>query len=263
MVYEKALNIYTDGSSLPAPRRGGIGIRFVTLNNAGDEVAENVELSGYAGATNNEMELMACVTALQHAADHDQIHGVERVVIFTDSLYVKENVPRAIFQWPRQKWLSRDSRPIENATIWKDLVRAIKKTPRRVDFEWVKGHSKDPHNKAVDKLAKTSAKGHLLSPLKVSTVRRKRTSQKVQVGSVPMQGQLMAIRVITDTYQRVQKVYKYKYEVLSGEFLGRMDIIFATEVLRAGHHYEIRANDSTKNPRMVELVREIDRNPTR
>jgi hypothetical protein len=54
MVYEKALNIYTDGSSLPAaPRRGGIGILFVTINESGDEVAENIELPGHAGATNN------------------------------------------------------------------------------------------------------------------------------------------------------------------------------------------------------------------
>jgi ribonuclease HI len=259
MVYEKTLNIYTDGSSLSAPRRGGIGIRFVTFNDAGDEVAENVELRGYVGATNNEMELVACVTALQHAAGHDQIHGVERVVIFTDSLYVKENVPRAIFQWPKQKWLSRDGRPIENATIWKDLVRAIKKIPKRVDFEWVKGHSKDAHNKAVDKLAKASAKGHLLPSLKVSTVRRKRTPQKVQVGSVPMRGQVMAIRVITDTFQKIQKVFKYKYEVLEGEFFGRVDILFWTGVLRAGHHYEVRVNDNSRNPRIIELIREIER----
>jgi len=102
MVYEKALNIYTDGSSLPAPRRG---------------------------AANNEMELLACITALQHAAEHGRINEFERVVIFTDSLYVKDNVPRALFQWPKRKWLSQEGRPIENATLWKDLVRAIKKTP--------------------------------------------------------------------------------------------------------------------------------------
>jgi len=69
----------------------------------------------------------------------------------------------------------------------------------------------------------------------------------------------MAIRVITDTYQRVQKVYKYKYEVLEGEFVDRVDILFWTEILRAGHYYEIRVNDNTRNPRIIELVREIER----
>jgi hypothetical protein len=69
----------------------------------------------------------------------------------------------------------------------------------------------------------------------------------------------MTIRVITDTYQRVQKVYKFKYEVLEGEFVGRVDIIFWEHVLRAGHHYEVRVNDNTRNPRIIELVREIER----
>jgi ribonuclease HI len=97
MVYETALNIYTDGSSLPAPRRGGIGILLITVNAEGHEVVEPVDAQGYAGATNNEMELLACITGLHHAADHPRIDEFELVVIFTDSLYVKENVPRALF----------------------------------------------------------------------------------------------------------------------------------------------------------------------
>jgi hypothetical protein len=51
MIYEKVLNIYTDGSSLSAPRRGGMGVRFVTLNDAGDEVSEDIEEPGHGGAT--------------------------------------------------------------------------------------------------------------------------------------------------------------------------------------------------------------------
>jgi ribonuclease HI len=167
MVYEKALNIYTDGSSYSRPRRGGIGIRFVTINEFGNEMIEDHALPGHEGATNNEMELLAGIRALEMAADHEKLHSVERVVIFTDSLYVSDNVDRAKFQWSRQKWLNRGGRPIENATLWKDLVHGIKKLSKRVDIEWIKGHSKDPHNKAVDKLAKQSAKGVLTPPLKV------------------------------------------------------------------------------------------------
>jgi len=112
MVYEKALNIYTDGSCLPAPRRGGIGILFVTIDAEGREVVEPVDAQGYAGATNNEMELLACTTALHHAADHPHIQEFERVVIFTDSLYVKENAPRAFYQWPLHERTNRDGCPI-------------------------------------------------------------------------------------------------------------------------------------------------------
>jgi len=66
-VIENALNIYTDGSSLPHPRSGGIRIRFVTDDAQGEEVIENVELPGYKNATNNQMELYACVAALKEA----------------------------------------------------------------------------------------------------------------------------------------------------------------------------------------------------
>lgn len=64
---DNALNIFADGSSLPRPRRGGIGIRFVTTNALGDEVIEDHYLPGYKGATNNQMELMACIKALDIA----------------------------------------------------------------------------------------------------------------------------------------------------------------------------------------------------
>ncbi len=261
MVYENALNIYTDGSSFSHPRRGGMAIRFVWINDAGDEVIEDEEIPGHEQATNNEMELTACVEALERAIRHHKMGDVQRVIIFTDSLYVAENVSRAKFQWSKAKWLNRNGRPVENASIWKDLVRAIQKLRKPVDFEWIKGHAKNAHNKAVDKLAKKSAQGVLNEPLKPSTIRRKRSAQSVQVGSVAMRGQTLAIRVITDAYLQPQRVFKYKYEVLEGEFAGRIDLIFGTVVLRAGHHYEIRVNAETKNPRIEEVVREIDRTP--
>lgn len=61
MVYDKALNIYADGSSYSHPRRGGMGIRCVTINSEGDEVVQSEEIPGHEGASNNEMELQACI----------------------------------------------------------------------------------------------------------------------------------------------------------------------------------------------------------
>jgi ribonuclease HI len=178
-------------------------------------------------------------------------------------MYVKGNVDRAKFLWPKLKWCNRDGRPIENAQLWKELIRVLRKVHKRVDFEWVEGHAKNPHNKAVDKLAKQSAKGVLKRPLKIVSVRKKRSTETVQQGSVPMRGQTLAIRVITDVYMRVQKVYKYKYEVLPGTSAqtGKVDWIYheSDECLRAGHHYEVRVNDNTANPRIVEVIRELER----
>ena len=65
MTYEDALNIYTDGSCLSNPRRGGIGIRYIVINAAGDEEWVDEAPPGYKQATNNELELMACIVALR------------------------------------------------------------------------------------------------------------------------------------------------------------------------------------------------------
>jgi ribonuclease HI len=262
MVYENALNIFADGSSYSHPRRGGIGIRYVTIDDAGHEVVRDEEVLGHEGATNNEMELLACIKALEGASEHASFDTVDRIYVFSDSMYVTNNLNRAKFEWPKLKWHNRNGRPVENAELWKRLIRLLHNIPKRIDFEWVKGHAKDTHNKAVDKLAKQSAKGVLNHPLKVTAVRRKKSSLIVERGSVPMRGQTLSIGVITDTYMRVQRLYKYKYEVLSdGADNGKVDFIFhdSEECLRAGHHYEVRVNDDTKNPRIIEVLRELER----
>ena len=263
MVYEKALNIYTDGSSLSNPRRGGIGVRYVTINDQGNEDVKDDTFLGYAGATNNEMELLACIMGLEGSLNHHCFSVIERICIFTDSMYVTGNVARAKFEWPKRKWCNSDGRPIENAELWQELLRVLRWIQKRVDFEWVRGHGKNQHNKAVDKLAKQSAKGVLNRPLRITTVRRKLSAATVRRGCIRMRGQTISIRIITDTYMRTQKLYKYKYEVLpgSGEDTGKVDWIFheSKECLRAGHHYEVRVNADDMNPRIVEVIRELER----
>lgn len=118
-------------------------IRFVWINDAGDEVVEDEDVTGHEQATNNKMEFSACVEALERAARHHKIDDVRRVVIFTDSRYVADNLSRAKFQWSTHRWSNQHGRPVENAALWKDLVRAIRRLRKPVDFEWVKGHAKD------------------------------------------------------------------------------------------------------------------------
>ncbi|OEU65160.1 MAG: hypothetical protein BA863_13550 [Desulfovibrio sp. S3730MH75] len=266
MINEDALNIYTDGSSYSGPRTGGIGIRVITIDDAGDEVVEDLLVPGYKGATNNSMELYACVFALKKTSGHPKISHLNRICIFTDSRYVVEHYKKAIFQWPNQKWLRGSGAPVLNAGLWKQLVREIRKAPRRVEFIWVKGHSKNPHNKAVDKLAKQSAKNAVNDPMSIITVRRKRTKKSVDIGSVEMRGQRLAIRIITAEYLREHKLVKYKYEVLSkgSKYFGNVDFIcsahdISTHEMRAGHHYKISVNRDTSNPRVLNVLRELER----
>lgn len=259
---ENALNIYTDGSSFSTPRRGGIGIRFITIDGIGNEVISNLELPGYKGATNNQMELYACVAALREARDYHDLSAVNSIEIYTDSQYVSENYKSAIFTWSGNGWRNRDGRPIANAELWKDLVKIIKKVrPLRVNVHWVKGHGKDEHNKAVDKLAKRSAKNASSPPLTVVDVRRKKTDRSVDIGSVEMLGQRLRIRIITSEYWKTQKIVKYKYEVLSkgSKYFKNVDIIFSNQDMRVGHHYEVQVNKNTKNPQVTKVLRELER----
>ena len=261
MIHEDALNIYTDGSSYSGPRTGGIGIRFITIDDAGDEAVVDFPVPGYKNATNNSMELYACVVALQKASGHPKISHLNRICIFTDSRYVVDNYKKAIFQWSTHKWLRKSGAPVLNADLWKKLVREIKKASRKVEFTWVKGHSKNPHNKAVDKLAKQSAKNAINDPMSIITVRRKQTKKSVDPGSIEMRGQRLAIKIITSEYLRIHKLNKYKYEVLSkgSKYFGNVDLIYSTHDMRAGHHYEITVNRNTSNPRVLNVLRELER----
>jgi ribonuclease HI len=259
VTFEDALNIYTDGSSLSNPRRGGIGIRYIVINAAGDEEWIDECPPGYKQATNNEMELMACIVALREIPLQLLTHNVQRIYVFTDSQYVRDHIVYAQAYWPKNGWCNLDGKPIENVKLWKDLVREIKNAGIRVDFKWVKGHSTNKHNKAVDKLARESANGFLQEPLTVQSVRRKLTTEKVRLGSVPMQGQLLDIRIVTDKWMREQKVWRYKYEVLpsSSAHAGRVDLIYSEILLRAAHAYRVRVGDNQRNPRIVECVQEL------
>lgn len=259
---QEPLKIYTDGSSYPTPRRGGIGIRFVGVNDGGDEVIDDVELPGFRGANNNQMELYACVAGLREALENRDLSLVSAFEIYTDSMYVSENYKTAMFQWSGNRWRNRDGRPILNADLWKDFVKLIRKSsPRKVEVHWIKGHSKDRHNKAVDRLAKKSAKNALNAPLTIVGVRRKMTKKSTEIGSVEMRGQRIRIRIITTEYLPVQRLFKFKYEVISkgSTYYGNVDEIFCCEVMKEGHHYEVRMNKNTANPTVTKVLREVER----
>lgn len=261
MLVDGALNIYTDGSSYSSPRTGGVGIAFVLVDAAGDEVVEEMALPGYRSATNNQMEIQAPILALREAKQRGLSNGVRRIVIHTDSMYVCDNYKRAMFEWPRTGWAKRRGAPVLNAELWKELVKAIKASGCFVDFKWVKGHRGNPYNKTVDKLAKRSAKSATQAPLSQVSVRRKQTSERVQPGVVAMMGQRLSIRVITCEYIRVRQVWRYRYEVVSkrSPLFGKVDWIYSARetLLRDGHSYYVRLNDDPGYPQVVKVIREL------
>lgn len=260
---ETAVNVFTDGSSLPSPRRGGLAFRIVTVDAAGDEVLHDEVLPGYESSTNQEMELLAVIEALaflQGRYSPVDVSGFRKVIIYTDSQYVADNIDNAIFRWPRDGWYGRGGRPIKNATLWKRLTKAKAGMPVPVQFRWVKGHkSGNPHNKAVDKLAKSSAKGVLQAPVSPRQTRRKLTSEATEVGSIVPEGQRLSVRVIHEEWLPEQKIGVYKCEVTSTDspYLGKVDNLYTELPIRRGHTYDVQLNENPSFPRIERVHGEV------
>ena len=260
MFDENAINIYTDGSSFSSPRRGGLGMRFVFVDETGCEQVEDWSPHGYRSATNNQMELQACILALRETRRRGHTSRFPRIVVHTDSMYVIDNCKKAMFQWPKQHWFRRSGAPVLNSKLWKQLVREIKASRCRVDFRWVKGHAKDHHNKAADKLAKQSAQSPLRNPaLSHVSVRRKKSEASIEIGSVGLTGQRLTVRIISCEWLSIQRLWKLKYEVMSraSPYYGKIDLIYSDILIKDGHSYHVRVNNDSSNPRIVKVFREI------
>jgi ribonuclease HI len=264
---EGALTVFTDGASLPKPRRGGVGIRFVYADRLGNETAWDSLEPGVAGGTNSQMELLAVITAMKEIQGRRfRTHLLEqatRIDIYTDSQYVVDNVSNACFVWPKNGWMTRDGPPVQNAELWQDLVRELKKLRRlkRVTIEWGKGHSADnPHNKIADKLAKESAKRSLRPPVVPVSVRRKKSTKSTDHGSVEMLGQRLTIRIVTAQYLPTQKVHKYRYEVMSPKspFYGNVDVAYSDNpLMKPGHTYRVTMNADARYPMIKKCHLEV------
>lgn len=254
------LYVYTDGSSLPKPRRGGIGIRYVYLNEKEEEFRIDGYEFGFSSATNNQMELKAVIEGLKGIRNLNIPMRYNNIEVRTDSRYVVDNKNNAIYYWAKQKWLNQYGKPIENATIWKELIKILTSLPCKVVFEWVKGHAKDSDQNAVDRLAKKSAQTPLKPPINVVKLRRKKSTKRTIIGSVGMKGQRVSIYIINEEYLRLQKLSKYRYEIISkrSEYYGNVDFAYSEiHSLKAGHKYIVTFNINKNNPRILRVIREI------
>jgi ribonuclease HI len=257
---ENALNIYTDGSSLPKPRKGGMGIVYIYIDSLGNETIKEFPVTGYKGATNNQMELNACVIALKNIPDFGPDISYKNIYIYTDSQYVVSNYMNAMFLWPTTKWTRSGGAPVLNAEQWKDLIRVVKTIRKKIEIKKVKGHSVDPYNKRVDKMAKESAKKADKKPLVQTKLRRKISKEKTKVGSVEIKGQRIQLRIIGSEYLSVQKTFRYRYEVISklSPYYGCVDFLCSDENVNPGHSYYVKLNNEKSNPKIIKVYREIE-----
>ncbi|THD85295.1 ribonuclease HI [Aliigemmobacter aestuarii] len=136
---------YTDGACSGNPGPGGWGVLMIARD--GDRVIKERTLSGgEAETTNNRMELLAAITALETLARPSEI------TIVTDSAYVKNGVSEWIHGWKRNGWKTADRKPVKNVDLWQRLDGA--QARHKVRWEWIKGHAGHAENERADELAR-------------------------------------------------------------------------------------------------------------
>ena len=138
------IKIYTDGSCLKNPGPGGWAA--VIIENDQERVISGNEKN----TTNNQMELLATIKALE------EFSSKENITIVTDSKYVKDGITIWIRKWEVNNWKTSNKQSVKNIHLWKKLSELNNK--HVVEWLWVKGHSNDPLNDLVDEMAKRAAK---------------------------------------------------------------------------------------------------------
>ena len=135
------ITIYTDGACSGNPGPGGWGAILIS----GEHRKEL--FGGERATTNNRMELMAAIEAL------DALKRSSNVVLHTDSTYVKDGITKWIHGWRRSGWRTAAKKPVKNSELWQRLDEASKR--HDIDWCWVKGHAGHPENERADELARS------------------------------------------------------------------------------------------------------------
>ncbi|GAB5503757.1 ribonuclease HI [Pyruvatibacter sp.] len=134
------VDVYTDGACSGNPGPGGWGAILTSGDN------EREISGGEADTTNNRMELMAAIMALETMKRPVEVH------LHTDSTYVRDGITKWIHGWKKNGWRTAAKKPVKNADLWQRLEEAASR--HTVEWHWVKGHSGHPQNERADELAR-------------------------------------------------------------------------------------------------------------
>ncbi|MCA0042355.1 ribonuclease HI [Celeribacter litoreus] len=136
---------YTDGACSGNPGPGGWGA-LLQAKEGETVIKERTLNGGEPETTNNRMELLAAISALE------TLGRPTKITIVTDSAYVKNGVTGWIFGWKRNGWKTSNKKPVKNVDLWQRLDAAQQN--HDVTWEWVKGHAGHPENERADELAR-------------------------------------------------------------------------------------------------------------
>ncbi|MBR1617616.1 ribonuclease HI [bacterium] len=140
--------IYTDGACSKNPGKGGYGIVLLYKKENGEQVQKNVS-KGFQNTTNNRMELLAVIDAL------NLLKKPCKVTLCTDSKYVTEAINKGWLEsWVKNNWRTNSKSKVKNVDLWQKFIQA--KKDHDIEFIWVKGHHENEYNNLCDKLAVTA-----------------------------------------------------------------------------------------------------------
>ena len=139
-----SIRVYTDGACRGNPGPGGWGAIIFRDN-------EEIELfDGDKITTNNQMEMMAAIKALEYLKDEDQ-----KILLYTDSDYLRQGSTSWIVKWKNNNWRTAAKKAVKNKELWILLDKLVQEL--NIEWHWVKGHSGDPGNEKADNLANKGA----------------------------------------------------------------------------------------------------------
>jgi ribonuclease HI len=143
------IEIYTDGSSLGNPGRGGWGSVVVHS----DKIIH--ELGGFEkDTTNNRMELQAVIGALSYASSRQGLDDeIKEITIYADSAYVLGGVTSWVASWEKNGWKTSKKEPVLNQDLWKILIALVRASEANLSWQKVKGHAGHVYNERADEIA--------------------------------------------------------------------------------------------------------------
>lgn len=133
------IKIYTDGGASPNPGKGAWAVVIVKNSQLTKEFS-----GGELQTSNNRMELMAAIRGLS------AIGETESITFYTDSNYVRQGITEWIGKWKSNGWRTANNKPVKNQDLWEWLDDLAVR--RKIEWQWVKGHSGDKWNEHVDEL---------------------------------------------------------------------------------------------------------------
>lgn len=261
-----AIKLYVDGSCLKNP--GGPGGFCVWLEYPlySDKTSELIESRGFFHTTSNRMELRACLFAHEWILENRDSLEVQHIQIVSDSKYVCEAYQWSL-GWSTNNWENKFGRQMDNLDLWKELLRLRRKISGRprISVEKIDRRSNQLAIN-VDNGCKSAARQPACEDrgFRQGKVGRARRGDKSAPKPYPAAGETLTIKVYgTEAIARdVQSVKFHAFDEKAQDFLVKYSAQTTNEIgnsLHRGNLFRIRMNDIPQNPRIIEILEQLDK----